>query len=224
LKDARLASELNSIDSLLKTLLHPFEPPLRLIPEYQGYDVGLTIVDWFVEAVKYEVTHLELNSEGFARILQDWVICDHGLPHQIICDCDIWYMKELFAILSTKQNLSITYHPQTNGQTKQMNQNIEQYLCGFINYHQDDWKEWLFTAEFSYINSVHTAMQKTPFFLKYGQYPWIGEDTRWEVRNESAAEFADHMKKARLDGKEALEQAAQKMKWSYDKHARPAIE
>jgi hypothetical protein len=87
-------------------------------------------------------------------------------------------MKELFAILSTKQNLSITYHPQTDGQTQQMNQNIEQYLCGFINYHQDDWKEWLFTAEFSYINSVHAAMQQTPFFFKYGQYPWTGEDTR----------------------------------------------
>jgi hypothetical protein len=111
------------------------------------------------------------------------------------------YMKELFAILSTKQNLSITYHPQTDGQTQQMNQNIEQYLCGFINYHQDDWKEWLFTAEFSYINSVHAAMQQTPFFLKYGQYPWTGENTRREVRNESAAEFADHMKKARLDKK-----------------------
>src|SRR5580704_9045677 len=112
------------------------------------------------------------------------------------------YMKELFTILSTKQNLSITYHPQTDGQTQQMNQNIEQYLCGFINYHQDDWKEWLFTAEFSYINFVHAAMQQTPFFLKYGQYPWTGENTRREVRNESAAEFADHMEKARLDEKE----------------------
>jgi hypothetical protein len=49
--------------------------------------------------------------------------------------------------------------------------------------------------------------------------PWTGENTRREVRNESAAEFADHMKKARLDEKEALEKAAQKMKWSYDKHA-----
>jgi hypothetical protein len=159
--------------------------------------------------------------EGFARILQDWVICDHGLPHWIICDYDAWfmstYMKELFAILSTKQNLSITHHPQTDDHTEEMNQNIEQCLCGFINYHQDDWKEWLFTEEFSYINSVHTAMQQTPFFLQYGQYPWTGEETRWEVRHESAAEFADHMKKARLDEKKALQKAAQKMKWSYDK-------
>jgi hypothetical protein len=31
------------------------------------------------------------------------------------------------------------------------------------------------------------------------------------------------MKKVRLDAKAALEQAAQRMKWSYDKHAQPAI-
>jgi hypothetical protein len=41
------------------------------IPECQGYNVVFTIVNWFTKAVKYEATHLELNSEGFARILQD---------------------------------------------------------------------------------------------------------------------------------------------------------
>jgi hypothetical protein len=127
-------------------------------------------------------------------------------------------MKELFAILGTKQNPSTAYHPQTDGQTERMNQNIERYLHAFINYRQDDWKEWLSTAEFLYNNSVHAATQQTPFFLSYGQHPWKGEDTRREVRNESVAEFADHMKKVRLDAKAALEQAAQKMKWSYDKH------
>jgi hypothetical protein len=59
-------------------------------------------------------------------------------------------MKELFAILGTKQNPSTTYHPQTDGQTECMNQNVKRYLRAFINYCQDDWKEWLSTAEFSY--------------------------------------------------------------------------
>ena len=73
-------------------------------------------------------------------------------------------------------------------------------------------------AEFAYNNSVHAATQQTPFFLNYGQHPWTGEDMRREVQNESAATFADHMKKVRLDAKAALEQAAEQMKGSYDKH------
>jgi hypothetical protein len=50
-----------------------------------------------------------------------------------------------------------------------------------------------------------------------------GEDKRREVRNESAVTFADHMKKVRSDAKAAWEQAAERMKQPYDKHARPTI-
>jgi hypothetical protein len=134
------------------------------------------------------------------------------------------YIKELFTILGTKQNPSTAYHPQTDGQTECMNQNIEQYLRVFISYRQDDWKEWLATAEFPDNNSVHASTQQTPFFLNYGQHPWTGEDTRREVRNQLAAIFAEWMQKIRIDAKAALEQAAERMKWSYDKHARPTIE
>jgi hypothetical protein len=171
---------------------------------------------------------MELNSEGFAKIIRDRVVRDHGLPRRIIHDRDTRFMskyiKELFTILGTKQNPSTAYHPQTDGQTERMNQNIKQYLRAFISYRQDDWKEWLSTAEFAYNNSIHAATQQTPFFLNYGQHPWTGEDTRREVRNESAAIFAERMKKTRQDAKAALEQAAERMKRSHDKHARPALE
>jgi hypothetical protein len=134
------------------------------------------------------------------------------------------YITELFGLLGIKQNPSTAYHPQTDGQTERMNQIVEQYLRIFINYRQDDWKEWLPMAEFSYNNSVHAATQQTPFFINYGQHPWTGEDTRREVRNESATEFANRMKKVRQEAKAALRQAAERMKDQYDKHARPSIE
>jgi hypothetical protein len=105
-----------------------------------------------------------------------------------------------------------------------MNQTVEQYLRIYVNYRQDDWKEWLPMAEFSYNNSVHAATQQTPFFINYGQHPWTGEDTQREVRNESATEFANRMKKVREDAGAALRQAAERMKDQYDKHARPSIE
>jgi hypothetical protein len=68
-----------------KTPLHPFDPPsqpweiitvdlIGPFPECQGYNMIMTIVDWFTKAVKFEATHLELKSEGFARILRDRVI------------------------------------------------------------------------------------------------------------------------------------------------------
>ena len=37
-------------------------------------------------------------------------------------------MKELNKLLGIQTKLSTAYHPQTDGQTKRMNQEIEQYL------------------------------------------------------------------------------------------------
>ena len=58
-------------------------------------------------------------------------------------------MKELNKILGITTKLSTAYHPQMDGQTEQMNQELEQYLRMFIDHHQTDWPEWLAIAEFS---------------------------------------------------------------------------
>jgi hypothetical protein len=46
---------------------------------------------------------------------------------------------ELMRLLGIKQNISTAYHPQTNGQTERVNQEVEKYLWAFVNYQQDDW-------------------------------------------------------------------------------------
>jgi hypothetical protein len=105
-----------------------------------------------------------------------------------------------------------------------MNQTVEQYLRIFISYHQDDWKEWLALAEFSYNNSAHAATKNTPFFVNHGFHPWTGEDTRKEVKNESAAQFASRMKKIHEDAAAVLRMANEQVKRTYDRHTRLTVE
>ena len=73
-------------------------------------------------------------------------------------------MKELNEILGIKTKLSTAYHPQTDGQTEQVNQEIEQYLRMFVSHRQNDWPEWIACAEFAYNNKIHTATHISPFF------------------------------------------------------------
>ena len=73
------------------------------------------------------------------------------------------FMKELNDILGIKTKLSTAYHPQTDGQTERLNQEIEQYLWMFVSHRQNDWPEWIACAEFAYNNKVHTATQVSPF-------------------------------------------------------------
>ena len=50
-------------------------------------------------------------------------------------------MKELNRILEIEMRLLTVFHPQTDGQTEQMNQELEQYLKFFVDHKQKDWLE-----------------------------------------------------------------------------------
>jgi len=56
------------------------------------------------------------------------------------------------------------YHPQTDGQTERTNQELEQYLRLFMDYHQTNWPEWLAIAEFSYNNKIQKSTKTLPFY------------------------------------------------------------
>jgi len=72
-------------------------------------------------------------------------------------------MKELNEMLGIETKLSTVYHPQTDGQMERVNQELEQYLCMFIDHRQEQWPEWLGIAEFAYSNKIHSATKVLPF-------------------------------------------------------------
>jgi len=74
-------------------------------------------------------------------------------------------------LLGIKANLSTAYHPETNGQTKWVNQILEQYLWVYVNYQQDNWVNLLPLAEFAYNNTLHSVTLVTPFFTNKGFHP-----------------------------------------------------
>jgi len=82
------------------------------------------------------------NTEGLARLLQDNVWKLHGLPESVVSDREPQFAseltKELNRILGIKTKLSMVFHPQTDGQTERMNQELKQYLWFFIENRQKD--------------------------------------------------------------------------------------
>jgi hypothetical protein len=80
-------------------------------------------------------------------------------------------MHELYCLLGIKVSASTAYHPQSDGQTECVNQELEQYIHVFINKHQDDWDTLLPLAKFTYNNHTHSVTQHTPFFINTGRHP-----------------------------------------------------
>jgi len=66
-------------------------------------------------------------------------------------------MQELNKMLGIKSKLLMVFHSQIDGQTERVNQELEQYLRMFISYRQEQWPEWLGTAEFAYNNKAYLS-------------------------------------------------------------------
>jgi hypothetical protein len=126
-------------------------------------------------------------------------------------------MTNLYTLLGIQANLSTAYHPQTDGQTERLNQEVELYLRIFVNHRQNDWADWIAMAEFSYNDKEHSSTGFTPFFMNYGLHPFKGTNIRREVPNESASEFQRRMKDTWEKARTNLQEAADRMKKFYDR-------
>lgn len=99
----------------------------------------------------------------------------HGLSQSIITDRDkvftSKFWQELFKYLGVRLQLSLAYHPQTNGQTKRLNQCLEMYLRCMVYKQPRQWSKWLGLAEWLYNTTLHSAIKMTPFEALYGIKP-----------------------------------------------------
>jgi len=89
----------------------------------------------------------------------------------------------------------MAYHPQTDGQTERINQELEQYLRVFIDHRQEQWLDWLEMAEFIYNNKIHTTTKISPFKANYGQDPRMGFEERRKRKHKAAGKFVERIKK-----------------------------
>lgn len=81
------------------------------------------------------------------------------------------FWKTLFQLQGTKLNMSFSYHPQYDGQTKVVNRTLEQYLPCFVGDQPRRWKALLAWAEYSYNTPCHSTTKITPFEAVSGVCP-----------------------------------------------------
>jgi len=181
-----------------------------------GKDVILVVCDKLFKMTHFVVTTEETSAEGLARLFRDNVWKLHGLPESVVSDRGPQFvaelMKELNRMLGIKTKLSTAFHPQMDGQTEQMNQELEQYLQFFVEHRQKNWPEWLASAEFAVNNKVHTATKVSLFMANYGRELRMGGDIRKKGKVESAMEFVERMKKVHKEKEAALKKTQKEMK------------
>ena len=156
------------------------------------------------------MTHFVTTTEGtlverLARLFRNNIWKLHGLPESVVSDRRPQFAaeltKELNRMLGIKTKLSTAFHLQTNGQTEQMNQELEQYLQFFVDHRQKNWLEWLTLAEFVINNKIHSATKVSPFIANYKREMRMGANIRKKGKVEKVMEFVERMKKVQEEMK-----------------------
>ena len=152
------------------------------LPVSNSYDTILTITDTFSKASIFIPCNETINAEQTAKLYATYVLPHYGLPHLIISDRDpcftSMFSRELCHALGITQNISMAYHPQTDGQSECTNQRLEQYLWIFIDYHQQTWASLLPLAQYTLNSWPNATTKKAPFELILGHIPKVHQSAR----------------------------------------------
>jgi len=192
----------------------------------KGHDSILIVCDRFSKMSHFVVTTEKTMAEGLARLFRDHMWKLHRLPESVISDRGLQFAaeltKKLNKMLGIETKLFIAYHLQTDSQTERTNQELEQYLRMYVNYRQNNWSEWLATAEFAFNNKVHIVTKISPFKANYGREPRMGFDIRKKRKNEKAEEFVREMKEKHEEARAALVKSQKEIKKQIDRNRKEA--
>ena len=181
------------------------------LPPSESYDTILTITDTFSKASIFIPCNETVNVEQTAKLYTTYVLPHYGLPHRIISDRNprftSVFSRELCRTLGILQNISMAYHPQTDGQLECTNQRLEQYLRIFIDYHQQNWASLLPLAQYTLNAWPNATTKKAPFELILGHIPKVHQTAR-PFKSPSVENRLQQLKQAREETKEALQKAA----------------
>ncbi|XP_078518423.1 LOW QUALITY PROTEIN: retrotransposon-like protein 1 [Lissotriton helveticus] len=145
------------------------------LPSCQGNSVIWVVVDQFSKMSHFVPLKNLPNATELASLFVQHVVKLHGIPKVVISDRGPQFVSRFWRSflkgLGVDSRLSTGYHPETDGQTERVNQDLEQYLRLYLMEQEGDWPSLLHPAEFAYNNSVHSATGFSPFFLNSGRHP-----------------------------------------------------
>ena len=127
------------------------------LPPVDGSDALLVMVDQgLLKRVILCPINKTVDMDGIGEVLHENLYKQFGLPDKMLLDQGPQFAAKAFRAmlnrLGVKSILSMTYHPQTDGTTERVNQEIKAYLAIYCHSHLETWKKAIPTIEFTHNN------------------------------------------------------------------------
>ena len=112
------------------------------------HDSIMVVVEKMTKEAHFIPVKSTHKTDDIAKIFMKEILKLHGFPKAIVSDRDAKFTsnfwKGLLPYLGTKMNFSTSYHPQTDGKTKRVNQVLEDMLRMYVMEKPTKWQR-LFT-------------------------------------------------------------------------------
>jgi transposase InsO family protein len=205
-------------------------------PDKDGMNMVCVFVDRLGKRPVSVPCHKTIDARAMAQLYLVYVHKYYGPPTTIVSDRGPQFIsafwEEFCRLLGTKLKLSTAYHPQTDGQTENANQWIDQRLRPFVNTFQDNWSSLIHIIDYAAASLPHDSTGLSPFQVELGYQPRM--DIDWE-RPPDKIKVSEHIEKARLDaqvhvkrihqawewGRTAMAKAQEQQQVQANKHRRP---
>jgi hypothetical protein len=144
-----------------------------LLRTQSGYDSIWVIMDRLTKVAHFIPIKTTYYGLQLVELYMSRIVCLRGVLKKIVSDRGTQFASKfwerLHKTLDTLLRFSSAYHPQTDGQTKRVNQILEDMLRGCALQYGRSWDKSLPYAKFSYNNSYQESLKMTPFEMVYGR-------------------------------------------------------
>jgi Integrase zinc binding domain len=182
------------------------------LPLNRPYDSILTIVDHGCSrAALFLPCAATIMGPDITQLSLDNIYRWFGLPLKMISNHDPCFTshfgRALTAKLGIEQNLSMAFHPQTNGLAEWTNQWIEQYLRLVTGLQPNDWARWLMIAMAVHNDRINTTLNMSPNEALLEYHPIIYPNQVISMNNEAMEVRLDQMVRRCAQATAAINQA-----------------
>ena len=141
------------------------------------FDTILIIVNWLIKQAIFISAHDIIISTDLVCLFVLHMFFKHSIPSHVTSDRGSEFVLNIFHSLDTALDIQLYftsgYYSKDDRQTKYTNQTLEQYLCIYCNYQQDNWSELLSLMEFAYNNVLSATTNVSSFFTNKRYHPNI---------------------------------------------------
>ena len=182
------------------------------LPPSKGNTTILTVVDRFSKMAHFvPLTKLPSAKETAEQVLLH-VFRLHGLPVDVVSDrgpqFTSVFWREFCTLIGATVSLSSGFHPQSNGQSERMNQEMETALRCMVSQNPSSWSKQLLWVEYAHNTLTSSATGLSPFQCAYGYQPPLFPALEGELSCPSVQAFISRCRRTWTQARASLLRSA----------------